>query len=148
MIASVHVADVGARKGIFVRAPKHGKVPGLRSAQVGMCAPFSPKLVKKMQPGRVGLIAFWDDDAALDGFLRDHPLARTMADGWRLRLAPLRAFGAWPGLPEDTPTGRTTDHAGPTAVLTLAKTRWLRFPQLAALFSMAALSPCGCACAG
>jgi hypothetical protein len=129
VIASVHVADVGARTAVFARAPKPGKVPGLRSANVGTCAPFSPKLVKKVQPGRLGLVAFWDDDAALDGFLADHPLARAMNDGWRLRLAPLRAFGAWPGLPEDTPKGRKTDHAGITAVVTLAKTRLLRLPK-------------------
>jgi len=128
VIASVHIADVGFGKavGVLRTAPKPAKVPGLRSANVALCAPLSPKLRKQIQPGRLGLIAFWDDDAALDGFLAGHELADTLAGGWRLRLQPLRAHGAWPGLPEDTPSGRKTDHTGPTAALTMGRFRWSR----------------------
>ena len=40
-----------------------------------------------------------------------------------VRLAPLRAFGTWPGLPRDIPKRRHVEHEGPVAVLTLGRPR-------------------------
>ena len=128
MIASVHVADIGAGAalGVLRKAPRPGSVPGLRHANVALAAPLSASMRPSPQAGRVGLVAFWDDDAALDAFLGTHPLAEKLAGGWRLRLTPLRAHGSWPGLPEDLPTARSVDHEGPAAVLTLGRVRLTR----------------------
>jgi hypothetical protein len=128
MIASVHIADVGARSALPIvrRAPKPEEVAGLRHADVGLTAPLSAALLGRPDPGRIALVAFWDDDAALDRFLEHDPLAVKLAGGARVRLAPLRAFGSWPGLPSDTPTSRVVDHEGPVAALTLGR---LRFSQ-------------------
>jgi hypothetical protein len=59
--------------------------------------------------GRVGFVAFWADEASLDEFLGHHPVAARPAEGWHVRLAPLRAYGSWPGLPDDVPSARATD---------------------------------------
>ena len=125
MIASVHVADVGARAalGVLRKVPRPASTPGLRSANVGLAAPLSRSMLPKPSFGRVGLVAFWDDDTALDRFLTDDPLAATLVSGWHVRLEALRAFGTWPGLPADVPTDRATDHTGPAAVLTLGRLR-------------------------
>jgi hypothetical protein len=125
MIASVHIADVGvpATLGVLRKAPDPAKVPGLRTAHVALAAPFRDSPLPAPQFGRAALLAFWDDDDALDRFLAQHPLARTLAGGWHLRLAPLRAWGAWPGLPADITTDRHVDHDGPAAVLTLGRAR-------------------------
>src|SRR5438270_872142 len=72
---------------------------------------------------RAALVAFWDDDAVVDRFLSDHPTAALLADGWHVRLEPLRAFGSWPGLPDEIPRARSVDHDGPAAVLTLGRLR-------------------------
>jgi len=95
VIASVHVADVGARSslGVLRKAPKPGSTPGLRHANVALTAPLSGSVRPSPNFGRVALVAFWDSDDALDTFLEDHPLAAKLAGGWRLRLEPLRAFG-------------------------------------------------------
>ena len=132
MIASVHIADVGLRRGLGVlrKAPAPKNVPGLRNAHVAATAEFDAKVIKgPPKLGRVALLAFWDDDASLDRFLDEDPMARTLADGWRLRLDPLRAHGSWPGLPEDLPRGRKVDHEGPAAVLTLARFKVPRLPD-------------------
>jgi hypothetical protein len=129
VIASVHVADVGSRAalGVVRKAPTPETVPGLRHANVGLAAPLSGSLRPRPQMGRAGLVAIWDDDAALDGFLAsDDATARALTDGWRLRLAPLRMHGSWPGVPDDLPTQRTVEHAGPAAVLTLGRVRATR----------------------
>jgi hypothetical protein len=124
MIASVHIADVGRRSALsFVRkVPKPRDTSGLRHANVALTAPLSPALLGRPDPGRVALIGFWDDDAALDRFLAG-PVAAKLAGGWHLRLAPLRAFGSWPGLPSDLPTTRAVSQEGPVAALTLGRLR-------------------------
>jgi hypothetical protein len=126
MIASVQIADVGVRSALSItrKAPATGSIPGLRNANVGLAAPLGGSVVPSVQFGRAGLFAFWDDDAALDGFLADHPLAAQLAGGWRVRLEPLRAFGTWPGFPrEEVPDARHTDHEGPVVALTMGRPR-------------------------
>lgn len=125
MIASVHIADVGGRKalGVLRRAPKAASTPGLRHANVALTAPLSASLRPSPDTGRAGLVAFWDDDAALDRFLAEHPTAKTLADGWRVRLAPLRVHGSWPGVPDDLPRSRNVEPVGPAAVLTLGRVK-------------------------
>ncbi len=128
MIASVHVADVGGRKalGVLRKAPKAASTPGLRHANVALTAPLSGSLRPSPDAGRVGLVAFWDDDTALDRFLGDHPMAQTLAGGWRVRLEPLRLHGSWPGVPDDLPRTRNVEPVGPAAVLTLGRVRFNR----------------------
>ncbi|MBV9409961.1 MAG: spheroidene monooxygenase [Acidimicrobiia bacterium] len=122
MIASVHIADVGPGRALRVlrRAPS---APGLRNAQVALTAALGGSVRPSPDLGRAALIAFWDDDAALDGFLATHPLATTMGAGWSVRLAPLRVFGSWPGLPDDLPRARKVEHEGPAVVLTFGRLR-------------------------
>jgi hypothetical protein len=124
VIASVHIADITRRGalGVLRKAPKVESVPGLRHANVGLCAPLGPSAIPSPpQLGRAALIAFWDDDASLDHFLAEHPTARALADGWRVRLEPPRMHGTWPGMPDDLPKARTVEHDGPAVVLTLAR---------------------------
>jgi hypothetical protein len=125
MIASVHLSDVGVRSALAVlrRAPRSGSTRGLRHANVALTAPLSGSILPSPAFSRVGLIAFWDDDDALDGFLSDHPMAATLAGGWHVRLDPRRASGSWPGLPSDVPTKHDVELDGPAAVLTLGRLR-------------------------
>ena len=125
MIGSVHLADVGARSamGVLRRAPRPATTPGLRHANVGLTAPLSGSVLPSPTFSRVGLVAFWDDDDALDRFLSDHPLAAKLAGGWHVRLDPLRASGSWPGLPSDVPTKHDVELDGPAAVVTLGRLR-------------------------
>ena len=129
VIASVHFADVGARRslGLVRKAPKPEAVAGLRRADIGLAAPLRASVLPAVNVGRVALVAFWDDDDALDRFLADHPTAAALSGGWHARLEPRRAFGTWPGLPEGLPRGRAEGATEPAIVLTLGR---LRFTQL------------------
>lgn len=127
MIVSVHLADVGpfqVQKLLF-QGVDPGKVPGMTSAEPAFTAPLGER-VPRPHPGRIALIAAWDDDAALDRFLAAHPLAERLASGWHARLEPRRCFGTWsaiPGLPErELPV----EDDEPVAALTLGRLRFLR----------------------
>ena len=153
MIASVHIADVSRRSALALlrRAPRPATTRGLRHANVALTAPLSGSVLPSPDFGRVGLVAFWDDDEALDGFLSDHPMAATLAGGWHVRLAPRRASGAWPGLPSDVSTERDVEEGdieqeGAAAVLTLGRlrlTQTVRFFRASARAEAAAVEAPG-----
>jgi hypothetical protein len=125
VIVSMHLADV--RKPLALRLlctkldPDAGR--GLRYAQFVIAAPLSGRLLPRPNLGRIGLIAAWEQDAALEEFLASDPLAAPLAHGWRVRLSPTRVSGAWaqlPGLPVEE---EAMDDAEPAAVLTLGRLR-------------------------
>ena len=129
MLVSVHIADISLRD-LFKaqRAPKPASTPGLRDAHVASCAQLGGSVLPTPKLTRAGLVAFWDDDASLDSFLETSALARLLEPGFRVRLAPLRAHGTWPGLDRDIAESRAVEHDGPAAVVTIARTKWSRLP--------------------
>ncbi len=120
MVASVHVANVGPTAAFF-RAPKPSDVAGLVSADGGMTSVLGPRFLPRLQPTRVGMVAFWEDEASLDSFLASHATAARLAGGWHARLEPLRAYGTWPGLDPDVARSRSSEADGPVVVTTLAR---------------------------
>lgn len=131
MIVSVHLADVGWLKAqrMLLRPLDARRVPGMTYAETVFAAALGdrpPNRVPRPQPGRIGLIAAWEDDAALDSFLGGHPFAERLAGGWHARLQPLHCFGTWarlPGLPAKAlPVGDDE----PVAALTLGRLRITR----------------------
>jgi hypothetical protein len=126
VIASFHLAGLGGLNGLRAlrRQPAPAEVPGLRYAALAVAAPLGGHLMPRPEPGRVALIAAWADDGALDRFLAEHPLAKTLAGGWRTRLRPTHVFGAWPPLAglvgEDAPPMGQEEAA---AVLTIGRLR-------------------------
>ncbi len=131
MLGSVHLVDGGVRSTIrsLRRTPSPADTPGLRHARTVIAAPLGggPPVP---QLGRVGLVAFWDDEVGLDRFLETHPLADAFAAGWSVRLDPVRAVSVasrhFPGIPDDLPTRHGDDDDGPTAVLTIGQLRVAR----------------------
>jgi hypothetical protein len=128
MIVSVHIVDAGLRRmpTALRRRPRPSSVPGLRYAETTVTAEQGGGGLP-LYPGRLGLIAAWDDDRALDDFARsDHPLASLLVAGWQVRLEPLRVSGAWPAMPglpdQQLPVGDDE----PVVVLTLGRPRLTR----------------------
>jgi len=84
---------------------------------------------------RWALFAVWDDEAALDEFLRASPIARRWDDlareRWDVRLATLRSHGAWGGSDPLAGTIAADDHPpdGPVAILTRAAIRPARMAR-------------------
>jgi len=132
VVASVHITDLGVLRTLprLRSVPRPGSIGGLRHAEVAVAAPLRARRGPPIPTfSRVALIALWDSDDAVSEFLGEHRLAAKFASGWHARLEPLRAFGAWPGLPDDLSRDRTTDYDGPAVVLTLGRVRISRVPR-------------------
>jgi hypothetical protein len=128
MIVSVHIAQLGPRDAleVLLRQPRAGSVPGLTYAETTANAPLGEPLLPPRQLGRVGMIAAWESDEALDEFSSGHPVARRLAAGWEVRLQPLRASGAWAGMPGLPARPLPVDEQEPVGILTLGRLRLLR----------------------
>ena len=125
MIASVHIADVGTGGALRLLRDRPRLVAprGAQYVELTTTVPLSRHLLPRLTLGRVGLIAAWDSDRALDEFLACDPLAEQLAHGWHVRLAPTRIVGAWSKL--DGLVREEVPMAGdePAAVLTLGRLR-------------------------
>lgn len=128
MIVSVHLADVGPRAALAAlrHPPRRDRVPGLTYAETVTTAPLGGGLLPSPSPGRVGMIAAWEGDEALDGFDRDHPLAATFGDGWEVRMQPLRVSGRWPEMPDLPAQPLPVEDEEPVIALTLGRLRLAR----------------------
>jgi hypothetical protein len=129
MVTSVHLADVRPSTGLRLLRTRltPDEIPGLRYAKSVIAAPLGPRLLPSPRPGRVGLIAAWEDDGALDRFLASHPVAEALAGGYRVRLEPVRVVGAWPELGDLLPAAAADGVPNrPAAVLTLGRLRLRR----------------------
>jgi len=128
MIVSVHIADLGPRRGAATvrRRPLPGEVPGLAYAETVISAPITDKLLPSPDLGRVGLIAAWEEETALEEFCASHQLGRRLAAGWQVRLQPLRVSGAWPQMPGLPERPLAVEDEEPVAVLTLGRPRLTR----------------------
>jgi hypothetical protein len=118
-------------------------VPGLTYAVTTTTAPLGEPLLPPRQLGRVGMLAAWESDAAVEAFQREHPLAARLAGGYRVRLQPLRAFGAWAGMPGLPRQALPVGADEPVGVLTLGQLRLLgtgRFRRSAGPAEAAALA--------
>src|ERR1044072_8385670 len=131
MIVSVHLADVGALKvqRLLFQRLDPARIPGMTYAEPTMTGPLGQR-PPRPQHGRIGLIAAWDDDAAIDRFLDTHPFGKQLAGGWHTRLEPRRCFGSWTGMPGLPTKELPMDDDQPAAARTLGRLRGLRIRPL------------------
>jgi hypothetical protein len=127
VVVSVHLADVGPLRAqrLLFRGPKVEQVPGMTSSGPALTAPLGERLPRP-NLGRIGLIAAWESEGAVDAFLDSHPVGRQLADGWHVRLQPLRCFGSWSAMPGLPTKELPVDDEEPVVVLTLGRLRLLR----------------------
>jgi hypothetical protein len=124
VIVSVHLAEVGRLRTqrLLLRPLDAAKVPGMTYAETVFGAQLGNR-IPRPHKGQIGLIAAWDDDAALDRFLTDHPFAERLSGGWHARLEPVRCFGSWAGMPSLPTQELPVKDDEPVAALTLGRLR-------------------------
>jgi hypothetical protein len=124
VIVSVHLADVGRLNAqrLLLQSLDASKIPGMSYAEVVFAAQLGNR-IPRPRPGRIGLIAAWDGDGAIDRFLAGHPLGERLAGGWHGRLEPLHCFGSWAGMNDLPRRELPAKDDEPVAALTLGRLR-------------------------
>jgi hypothetical protein len=129
VIASVHLCDSSPWRNLIRSTAKPATVPGLRWSHKALCGQLSAGARPQVQPGRGGMVAWWDDDDALDRFLADDPKAAPLRGGWSVRLQPTRTRATWPNADFDPFPEDNVRHEGVHAAITLGTARVPRFPR-------------------
>lgn len=127
-IISVHLADVGPVRALrtsVTGARALRSIAGLRHADVLTAAPLGPGLLPRPRLGRVGLVAVWEQQAALQDFERSHPFAARLTDSFAGHFTVPRAVGAFAGMTPlaDAANSPHKPAAGPVGALTYGQLR-------------------------
>lgn len=81
----------------------------------------------RMQLRKLAVFAAWESERALDTFLMDSALGRTLAAGWHVRLEFLRRWGHISELPDLPASAAEVDPSTPVVAVTLAR---LKLPEV------------------
>lgn len=131
-IFSFHLARTtpATTAGAMCRPPTSRSVAGLRHAECLAAMTLGSPILSpaRMQLRSLAVFASWESEAALDAFLAETKLGRTLAAGWHVRLDFLRQWGRFAELGELPANVADADPALPVVAVTLAR---LKLPQLA-----------------
>lgn len=126
----VRVSPVDTTR-VLARPPTAGAVAGLEHAECMATMRLGASLLsrERVQPHQLAVFAQWEEESALDAFLADHPLGRTLADGWHVRLEFLRRWGSLDTLGALPQRAGTWSLDEPVVAVTLARMRMTQIPR-------------------
>ena len=112
----------------FSSEPRRG-MPRWRGRQGNLPLAEKVALIGRMilQLRNLAVFASWESEGALDAFLADSKLGRTLSTGWHVRLRFLRRWGHLSGLGDLPANAEDSDPTQPVVAVTLAR---LRLPEL------------------
>jgi hypothetical protein len=133
VLFSFHLATatLSATLGALLRPPRAGSTPGLRHAECMTLMTLGSPILSpaRMRLRHLAVFAAWEDERALDTFLMDTELGRTLAPGWHVRLEFLRRWGRiseLDGLPEQA---GEVEPSAPVVAVTLARMKLTEVPR-------------------
>jgi len=123
--------DIGTTVKAFLRPPTGREVPGLRHAECMMRMTLGAPILSpaRMQLRHLVMFAAWESQAAIDEFLANTKVGRSLAAGWHVRMTFLRRWGCiseFDGLPESV--GEQNPDA-PVVAVTLARMKLTQVPR-------------------
>jgi hypothetical protein len=130
-VFSFHLAKstLATTASALLSPPTPQSTPGLRHAECMTVMALGSPIVSlaRMQLTRLALFASWDSERAIDDFLRDAELGRTLARGWHVRLELLRRWGRVAELDDLPASTGELDPDSPAVAVTLAR---LKLPEV------------------
>ena len=132
MAYSVHVADVdGIGETWTLLRGRLSAVAGLRHADPGFTVDLGGPMSRPppVHLKRIAMLAWWESQDALDGFLSSDRLGERFAAGWHARVKPLRVYNAWTPLPQLPAEELESDPDEPMVAVTIANTRFSQLPR-------------------
>jgi hypothetical protein len=132
-IFSFHLAKtaVTTTAGALLRAPTTKEVRGLRHAECMAVMKLGSPILSpaRMQLRRLAVFASWESSRALDDFLAETDLGRTLALGWHVRLEFLRRWGRVSELDDLPETAGEVAPTEPVVAVTLARLKLTQVPR-------------------
>ena len=128
---SFHLAKttLGTTASALLDPPTTDSVTGLHRAECMTVMTLGSPILSpaRMQVRRLAVFASWESEHAIDDFLRDTELGRTLAAGWHVRLEFLRRWGRVSGFDQLPASVGDSDPSAPVVAVTLAR---LKLPQV------------------
>jgi len=114
---------------VFLRPPTMDRVAGLCHAECMAAMTLGAPILSpaRLQLRNLAVFAAWKSSEALDAFLADTKLGRTLSEGWHVRLEFLRRWGQFSEFGNFSPNIEDTDPDHPVVAVTLAR---LKLPQV------------------
>lgn len=112
-----------------MRPPAPSRVAGSQYAEPLALMRFGSPILspQRLQLGRFGMFAQWDDEESLERFLADDRFGRRLADGWHVRMHYLRRYGSISAMGDLPVTAGEWDPEEPIVAVTVAR---MKFPQV------------------
>jgi hypothetical protein len=130
-IFSFHLAKttIATTATALLRPPVASRVTGLRRVECMTVMALGSPIVSsaRFQARNLAVFASWDDEQAIDRFLIDDALGRTLAAGWHVRMEFLRRWGRVSGFDDLPANAGHEDAAAPVVAVTLAR---LKLPEV------------------
>lgn len=124
-IFSYHLVETTAATSakVFFRPPMRDQVAGLCHAECMAAMTLGAPILSstRLQLRNLAVFAAWENHEALDAFLAETKLGRTLSEGWHVRLALLRRWGTFPDFGDFPPDVEDTDPNQPVVAVTLAR---------------------------
>jgi hypothetical protein len=130
-IFSFHLAKttIATTATALLRPPTTSRLTGLRRMECMAVMALGSPIVSsaRFQVRNLAVFASWDDEHAIDRFLIDDSLGRTLATGWHVRMEFLRRWGRVSGFDDVPENAGHEDAAAPVVAVTLAR---LKLPEV------------------
>ncbi len=112
----------------MLRPPTMTGTPGLRHAECLMTMALGSPILSlaRMQLGQLAVFASWESEHALNDFLSETKLGRTLSLGWHVRLEFLRRWGRVSEFDDLPASVGVDDPSAPVVAVTLAR---LKLPE-------------------
>jgi len=113
----------------FFRPPALDRVAGLCHVECMAAMTLGAPILSpaRLQLKRLAVFAAWESGEALDEFLKDSKLGRTLSNGWHVRLALLRRWGKFAEVDSFPANIEDADPDQPVVAVTLAR---LKLPEV------------------
>ncbi len=115
----------------LLRPPTTASVPGLRQAECMTVMTLGSPILSpaRMQLRHLAVFASWESAGALDSFLINTQLGRTLALGWHVRLEFLRRWGRVSEFDDLPASAGEVAPAEPVVAVTLARLKVTQVPR-------------------
>jgi hypothetical protein len=115
----------------LLHPPTTDNVPGLRHAECMTVMTLGSPILSaaRMQLRNLAIFASWEGPGAIDSFLKDTKLGRTLALGWHVRLEFLRRWGRVSEFDDLPATAGESAPTEPVVAVTLARLKVTQVPR-------------------